>query len=182
MRRRIGCLIVLLVLALIWVVEFAGGYVLLWSGLRCWCVDIDINSGDVRSREYLAEFCLAEIARGNEFSRVASEGTQAKPPLWRTSIVSAPLVPRPAYYAYQNASQQPGWLEALWTYGNFTPAAKRETARNVLLLWHRDKRSHSAHVYLSQLDALCMRRLSQPVESRHPIDTKDLPPLPPARK
>lgn len=175
-------LFVLLVLVFIWVVEFACGFVLLWSRLRCWRVDVDVNSGLIRSGDYLAELCIAEVeGRGIDLSRVASKGVERNPPEWHISSISSPLVPRPPYYSYQGAAQHPGWLQALWAYGNFTAAAKQETARNILLLWKRDRGSHSADLYLSELEALCFHRSSERSESQAPIDTKDLPPLPPAR-
>jgi hypothetical protein len=175
MKARTGCLIVLLTLVLTWGVEVVCGVVLIWSRLNCWRTDIDINTGRVRTSEYWAELLVCESERRDgEFVRVISAGKEPEPPEWHTSYVSSLLVPRPPYYAYQDAHQQPTSLESLWKCGNFTRAAKEQTAKNVLLLWHRDKGSYSAHVYLSELESLCNRRRA---ENNDSMDTKDLPPL-----
>ena len=43
MRRRTGCLIVVLVAVVTWLIGFGCWPILIWSSLNCWSDDIDIN-------------------------------------------------------------------------------------------------------------------------------------------
>jgi hypothetical protein len=187
MRRRIGCLIVFLVAVLIWVVGLGCWPVLIWSPLNCWCDDIDINSGRIRYRHYLVGLLVRSSIEETELSRLAVAEGKEEPPDWHTSNTFSPFVHHSPHYTYHGASSQVRQLEMMWGCAPFTVAAKRQIARNILLLWQRDRDYHSVGQYLNEFDSLLNRRWTMVhprewIESKDPIDTKDLPPLPPARK
>jgi hypothetical protein len=187
MRRRTGCLIVFLVLVLIWVIGFGCWPVLVWSRLNCWCDDIDINSGRIRYRRYLAGLLVCTSIKETELSRLVAAEGKAEPPDWHTSNTLSPFENHSPHYLYHGATYQVHELEMMWNCATFTLAAKREIVRNVFLLWRRDGGHYSVDHYLNAFEPLLQRRwtMVRPeewIESKEPIDTKDLPPLPPARK
>jgi hypothetical protein len=65
-------------------------------------------------------------------------------------------------------------LELIWQIGNFTPAARRASAKRVLEFWKQAQSDKEARPYLRSLEDL-----SSEADSAHKsIDERDLPAVP----
>jgi hypothetical protein len=167
MRRKLAFLVVFFALLPFWVV-----------GLGCWPLvarstveEIDINSARVRRQRYTLGLCIHESVEPSVLTRLAGADLPEKPADWRRVTTYCSRVRISPHYRYHSAVNQIRVLESIWGLRTFTPAAKRQVARDVLLLWQRGEGYGPVDHYLRELDSI-----SRPWHGNtKPIDTEDLP-------
>lgn len=145
-----------------------------WSRLNCWDEEIDILSGRMRYTRYLFYCRVSERVASTELSE-ALRPTDFDPdaPKWRKVNTFSPGVHHSPHYAYHAASAQTRTLVMYWRMGQFTPAARRESALRLLADYQRGKGYFVAEPYLRQLSDLVGERFVQkPVI---PVEMTDLP-------
>jgi hypothetical protein len=177
MRRRTNCLIVLLVVAAIWVIGFGCWPLLVWSPLNCSHHDIDINSGRVRHQGYLVGLCVCEVVEETTISRLLADEVSQKPASWQRVSTFSPMVHHSPHYRYHAAISQIHEVDRIWELAQFTPAAKRQMARNVLSLWQRGEGYGPVSKYLESVYQVSHERQKH----NKTVDVKDLPIIEPGK-
>lgn len=169
MKRRTAYATVFLGAVLIWGVGLGCWPLLVWSPLNCTCEDIDINSGRIRYRRYLAGLCVYTSVKETRLSRILSESTDVGSADWHVANTFSPLVHHSPHHMYHGAIHQVHQIETIWDLYSFTPAAKQQMARDVVSLWHSDEGYHPVNYYLNELESGASGRQDTT------IDAKDLP-------
>jgi hypothetical protein len=93
------------------------------------------------------------------------------PAEWHVVNTLSPLVNHSPHHRYHAAILQISTLDLMWGSASFTPAAKRQMARDVLSLWQSGQGYGPVSDYLDLVEAVWSKRL----ENHAPIDSKDLP-------
>jgi hypothetical protein len=166
-KKRATVVAALFVVLVIWVVGTGCWPLVTWSTHE----DIDINSGRVRRQRYLVGLCIHESIEPSTLTRLVEGELGEKPADWRRVTMYSSRVRVSPHYLYHGAVNQIRVLESIWDFRTFTPAAKRQAARDVLLLWQRGEGYWPVDYYLSELESI-----SRPWdEDLEPIEVGDLP-------
>ena len=83
----------------------------------------------------------------------------------------SPGVHHSPHYIFHGAMSQIRELDLLWNAGEFTPAARRTSAKHILHLWQQSQSYFGAKPYLQMLAAVAFRNDSAPTRT----DESDLP-------
>lgn len=172
-KRKIGWWIVG-VGACLWAVPFLLSLVglLPWSPINCWHYDVDIHSGRIRYTRYFAFVPISQRIDESALSRALQpEDLRASHPDWRRALTFSPGVRHSPHYLFHSAIHQIWELEMAWRVGEFTPAARRSSAKRVLELWQEGQSANAAKPYLRAISDLVLRSDSEHVST----DEKDLP-------
>ena len=154
-----------------------GGVVIWLSGLftprstvNCWTKDVDITTGRIRSQYFFLYMPVWKKIEDHEITKVLEPSDLAgKTPHWRRVVTFSPTSPNYSpQYSFGNAIRHMHMLRDCWERAEFTPAAKRESAKRLLQMWQTSGRCTSEDY--DYLDA--MRELSS---RRRPVDVNDLP-------
>ena len=146
-----------------------------WSPLNCWHYDVDINSGRIR---YTRFFLFGQLAQRVEESSLSaalrSDDIAGQQPDWQRVHTLSPNVHNSPHYIFHAAMSQVRQLDLIWRIGNFTPAARRASAKRVLELWKQAQSDKGARPYLRALEGLA----SEADSAHKSIDERDLPAVP----
>jgi hypothetical protein len=143
-----------------------------WSGLNCWQNDIDITSGRIRDTRYLFWIPVRRAESDSALTKALwPEDRPARPADWHPVVTLSPTMHHSPHYRLHGAISQIRELEIAWEFGKMTPAARRETARNVLDCWRQTGSYFSA---VSYIQAVWERALEADKKGQA-IDVKGLP-------
>jgi hypothetical protein len=129
-----------------------------WSAINYWTYDADIFSGRIRYTRYfffvpvrqkIEDSALTRALQAEDYPGTASE--------WRRVLTLSPGVGYSPHYAFHAAIAQIRELELVWEMGQFTPAARRATAKRVLELWQKEKNDGAADHYIRAVADLAFR-------------------------
>ena len=133
-----------------------------WSPINCWHYEVDIHSGRIRYTRYLAFVPVSQRTDESAVSRVLhTEDFQYSYPDWRRAVTLSPGVRNSPHYIFHSAIAQIRELELLWHAGNFTPAARRSSAKRVIELWQEGQNDDAAKSYLRTISDLAFRSDSE---------------------
>ena len=120
-----------------------------WSPINCWTYEVDIFSGRICYTRYfffvpvrrkVEDSALTRALQAEDYAGTACE--------WRRVLTHSPGVGLYVHYAFHGAIAQIRQLELVWEMGQFTPAARRATAKRVLELWQTGKNDGAADEYI----------------------------------
>jgi hypothetical protein len=143
-----------------------------WSGINCTRSDIDLNSGRTRFTRYLLWLPVTRSVQDSALTRALSPDDRTNPgENWHPVVTLSPGLYHSPHYRYHGAISQIRELEICWKYGKMTPQARRETARQVLRLWHEAGSYFPADDYIQRVWELAL----EAEKTGKSIDVKDLP-------
>ena len=143
-----------------------------WSGLNCWQNDVDIMSGRIRQTRYLLWIPVQRSVWDSALTRAVQPAeTMDLRPDWHAVVTLSPGLHHSPHYVFHGAIHQIRELELCWEYGKMTPAAREETARNLLRLWHQNLSYMRATDYLQAIQ----ERALDAKKTGDVIDVGDLP-------
>jgi hypothetical protein len=143
-----------------------------WSPVNCWHYDVDIHSGRIR---YIRVIAFLPIQKRIDPSALSNalhpEDVRGSEPDWRRALTLSPGIHHSPHYIFHSAISQIRELEIDWQLGDFTPAARRASAKRVLQLWQHGQRDDEAKPYLRALADVAIQMSSE----HKGTDEKDLP-------
>ncbi len=143
-----------------------------WSGVNCWQSDIDITSGRIRYTRYLLWIPAQRSVSDSALTRAVSPATTTDSRAdWHPVVTFSPGLHHSLHYRFHGAIHQIQELEFSWVSGKMTPAARKESARQVLRLWQQELSYMRATNYIQ-----AVWELAQDAEKKgNVIDAVDLP-------
>lgn len=143
-----------------------------WSAINCTHQDIDITSGRVRVTRYVLWLRLRDSVEDSALTTALRAGDYATAkPAWHHAVTLSPGLRHSPHYKFHSAIAQIRHLEVVWSLAEFTPAARRASARRMLHLWQEDGNDAGANGYLRALEELAMEDTS----GKKTLDERDLP-------
>lgn len=143
-----------------------------WSPVNCWHYDVDIHSGRVRYTRYFAWIQVLQRVDETALSgALKPDDLPGAPGDWRRAHTLSPGTGHSPHYIFHSALAQIRQLEMAWKVGEFTPAARRASARRLLALWQPGQRDDAANPYLRAVSDLAF---SQGADHKS-TDESDLP-------
>jgi hypothetical protein len=143
-----------------------------WSPINCWHYEVDIHSGQIRYTRYLAFIPITQRIEDSALSRaLRPEDLRYPLPDWRRALTFSPGVRNSPHYIFHSAIAQIRELEIIWQAGDFTPAARRSSAKRVLELWQEGQSDDAAKPYLRAISDIAFRSDSE----QKSTDERDLP-------
>jgi hypothetical protein len=170
-RRLLGTmLMVVATLAALFGLSLLGFFP--WSGLNCWQLDIDITSGRTRFTRHLFWMPVSSTESDSALTNALTpEDLAGEVADWHPVVTLSPGMHHSPHYRFHSATSQIRELEIGWEFGKMTPAARRETAQNVLRLWRRTGSYSRAGEYIQAV----WERALEARKKGEVIDVKDLP-------
>lgn len=169
-RRRLIAAVVLVAVAL--GVALSG--IFTWSPVNCRHEDIDIRSGRVRTTRFILFIRVSERVTSTPVSDALQLGDyDPADPEWHRVNTFSPGTGYSPHYVFHGAIAQTQMLRMIWSISDFTPAARHETARQLLASWQHGGNYFEANHYLDALSELATSRRKQ--QPSTPIDVRDLP-------
>jgi hypothetical protein len=143
-----------------------------WSGVNCWQNDIDITSGRIRYTRYLLWIPVQRSVWDSALTRAVSPtATTDSRADWHPVVTLSPGLHHSPHYRFHGAIHQIQELEFCWESGEMTPAARKETARQVLRLWQQNLNYFQTTDYLRAV----WERARDAEKKGNVIDAGDLP-------
>lgn len=143
-----------------------------WSGINCWQDDIDLNRGRIRYTRYLLWLPVTRSEQDSSLTKaLSSEDRTESSEDWQPVVTLSPGLHHSPHYRFHGAIHQIRELEISWEFGKMTPEARRETARQVLHLWHQTGDYFQAGKYIQAV----WERALEAEKTGKSIDVKDLP-------
>ncbi len=143
-----------------------------WSGINCTEGDIDLNSGRIRHTRYLLWLPVTRSVQDSALTRALPPEDRTNPGEdWHPVVTLSPGLHHSPHYRFHGAMGQIRELEICWEFGKMTPAARRETARQVLRQWQQAGDDYPAGKYIQAV----WERAQAAEQSGKSIDVKDLP-------
>ena len=149
-KRRLALWTPTIALVLSWWLSPLGP--LTWSPINCWHHEVDIYSGRERYTRFIAWIQVKERITDTALTTALSPDDLTHPPKWHRALTFSPGVRHSPHYIYHSALHQIDTLELIWRLADFTPEARRATAREVLRLWQDHGRDDPVRKYLAALD------------------------------
>jgi hypothetical protein len=170
-RRPIRVLLVVVAIALgLLVLSLFGLFP--WSGINCWQDDIDLASGRTRHTRYLLWVPMTRSVQDSALTRALSPEDRANlEEDWHPVVTLSPGLHHSPHYRFHGPIHQIRELEFSWEVGKMTPAARRETARQVLRLWRQTGSYFPAGEYIQKV----WERAREAEKVGKSIDVTDLP-------
>lgn len=138
---------------------------------------IDLNSGRMRTQNWLLDYCLSERIEETRLSRELP--ASKRPPRWRMVDTSLPLPHAFICHRYGGVLSQARMVSHIvdWEPG-FTAEARHKVFRNLLLAWQTSGSSSGGYDYLGAV----LRCVESRARSGPPITVEEVPDftLPPA--
>jgi len=157
-KRRIWLYVVGLLLLMAGMFLLAPVGLWAWLGINYWTYEVDIFSGRIRYTRYLFFVTVRRKTEDSALTRALQPedyaGTACE---WRRVLTHSPGVGGCVRYAYGAGIAQIRQLEVVWEMGQFTPAARRATAKRVLELWQKNKNDSAADHYISAVADVAFR-------------------------
>jgi hypothetical protein len=123
-----------------------------WPLVNCRTTDVDVHTGRIRYARYLLWIRVHQSVEDSALTRaLAADELAGTTPEWRRVFILSPGSHNSPTAAFQGAIGQIRELDSTWATANFTPAARRASARRVLLLWETTGTYHGARKYLTAL-------------------------------
>jgi len=119
------------------------------SPLNCWHEDVDIYSGRTRYTRYLFWIPVKVHVDETAISLALIEPPHSIPEWHRVNTFS-PGIHHSLHYYYHAAINQITHMERIWSLGEFSDDARKESARQLLKRWQNSGTS-SADEYVEQL-------------------------------
>jgi len=133
---------------------------------------VDIHSGRVRLTRYIFWLRVYESVEDSALTRALQpEDFSATAPEWHHAVTLSPGLGHSPHYRFHSAIAQIRQLELAWSLAEFTPAARRASAKRILQLWQQTGGDDGAKPYLRALDNLAFAGSSQ----KGAIDEEDSP-------
>jgi hypothetical protein len=149
LRRCLAGLVVLIAGA--WLLAVSGVFV--WSPINCWHEDIDIHSGRIRRTSYLLWCCVSDRVEETAISQALHpEDLRDGCPEWKRVNTFSPGVRHSPHYIYHGAITDAKMLANIWAWGRFTPAERRQSARELLAAWQSGDKWKAQPVHAAALD------------------------------
>jgi hypothetical protein len=143
-----------------------------WSPLNCTHHDVDIHSGRVRLTRYIFWLRVQESVEDSALTKaLRPEDFSAPAPEWHHAVTLSPGLGHSPHYIFHSAIAQIRHLELAWSLAEFTPTARRASAKRILQLWQQTGGDDGAKPYLRALGNLALANSSE----RSTIDEGDLP-------
>jgi hypothetical protein len=176
MKRKTAILGFLLVFFIaIWVVGLGCWPFLHWSPLNRWHEKVDLNTGRIRRQWELLGIYVSDTIEESAISRILATEIADKPANWRIVNTFSPLVNYSPHYSYHAAIWQIQELELDWKVVPFTEEAKKQAARDILMLWQLGKGYNPVNKYMQEIETISEKRIkNKPMENK-PITVDDLP-------
>jgi hypothetical protein len=143
-----------------------------WSGINCTTQDVDIHSGRIRYSRYLLFVPIERRVEDSALTKaLLPEDTASVRAEWHAAVTFSPGLRHSPHYIFHSAIHQIRELDGAWQMAEFTPAARRASAKRVLQLWQQSGSDYGARDYLRLVSELALAD-----ESRtRRIDERDLP-------
>ena len=120
-----------------------------WRSVNCSHHDVDIHSGRLRFTQYLFWVPVQERIEDSSLTRaLRPDDLAGTGPSWRRAMTLSPGHHSP-HYVFHSAIHQIQELERLWRLADFSPEARRASAKRVLQLWQQHGEDSEAGEYLS---------------------------------
>jgi hypothetical protein len=123
-----------------------------WSPVNCWHHDVDIHSGRVRYTRYVFWIPVRQKIEDSSLTKALHQddlgGITAE---WHHAMTFSPGLRHSPHYIFHSAINQIRELELSWSLADFTPEARRASARRVLQLWQQTGSDSGAGDYLRAL-------------------------------
>jgi hypothetical protein len=143
-----------------------------WSPINCTHHDVDIQSGRLRLTRYIFWLRVHESFEDSALTKaLRPEDYAATKPEWRHAVTLSPGLRHSPHYIYHSAIAQIRQLELAWSLAEFTPAARRASAKRILQLWQQTGGDDGAKPYLRALDNFALADNA----GERTIDERDLP-------
>jgi hypothetical protein len=168
--RRRGLLVLVSIPPILLVLSLFGLFP--WSGVNCWQNDIDITSGRIRQTRYLLWVPVQRTVRDSSLTRAVSPAATADSSEdWHPVVTLSPGLHHSPHFRFHGAIHQIRELEICWEFGKMTPAAREETARQVIRLWKQNLDYFRATDYIQAV----WERARDADKKGNVIDVVDLP-------
>lgn len=123
-----------------------------WTPVNCEYQDVDISSGRLRFTRCFFWIPVRQQVEDSALTKfLAPEDLGRAPPEWRRVNTFSPGVRHSPHHRYHGAVSQIESLSGLWDLSQFTPGARRASARRMLELWRRGGSYFAASEYLDAL-------------------------------
>jgi hypothetical protein len=123
-----------------------------WSPINCWHYDVDIHSGRIRYTRYFAFIRISQHIDESALSRALQrDELQRAHPKWKRALTFSPGVHNSPHYVFHSAISQIRELELIWRLGEYTPSARRSSAKRLLELWQQGQSDDAAKQYLREI-------------------------------
>ena len=126
--------------------------VLPWSPVNCWHHDVDTYSGRLRYTRYVFWVPIREKIEDSSLTKALHHDDLAGVKSgWHHAMTFSPGLRHSPNYVSHSAIHQIRELEMSWSLADFTPEARRASARHVLDLWQRTGSDSGAGDFLRAL-------------------------------
>ena len=143
-----------------------------WSGINCTTQEVDIYSGRIRHSRHLLFIPVERRVEDSTLTKaLLPEDTATVRAEWYTALTFSPGLRYSPHYIFHSAIHQMRQLEGAWELAQFTPAARRASAKCVLQLWQQSGGDDGASDYLRAVSELSLADDSR----TKVIDERDLP-------
>jgi hypothetical protein len=128
-----------------------------WSGINCTTQEVDIYSGRIRHSRFLLFVPIERRVEDSTLTKallpedIATVGAE-----WHYALTFSPGLRHSPHYIFHSAIHQIRELEGAWQFAEFTPAARRVSAKRVLQLWQQSGRDEGANDYLRAVSELAL--------------------------
>jgi hypothetical protein len=154
-RRILLCALGVLIsiLALLFCATLVG--LLPWSPVNCWHRDVDIYSGRVRYARYLLWIPVRQTIEDSTLTKaLLPEDLAGQTVEWHHAVTLSPGLRNSPHYVFHSAINQIRRLEGSWNLAEFSPEARRGSAKRVLELWQEAGNDGGPEDFLRALEEL----------------------------
>lgn len=156
MTLKLVTRVALFILVIGWVVGIGCHPFVRWSTFNCRYEEIDINTGQIRHRQFLLHHCITERTEDSPISRELKLAGVA--PDWRRVNTFSPCVRTSPHHVFHSGIHQTITLGAIWHVAKFTPAVRKQAAEEVLRMWKTGQDNVAINEYIRALHTLAEDR------------------------
>jgi hypothetical protein len=156
-RCIIACAVVILIAipSLLFSATLVG--LLPWSPINCWSRDVDITSGRLRYTRHIFWIPVRQTIEDSSLTKALNlDDLRDKNTEWHHAITHSPGMSNSPHYFFHSAIHQISELELEWRIVEFTPEARRASAKRVLQLWQQTGKDAAVEEYLQALGEIVM--------------------------
>jgi hypothetical protein len=120
-----------------------------WSGINCTTEEVDIYSGRIRHSRFLLFIPIERRAEDSALTKaLLPEDTASVTTEWHRALTFSPGLRNSPHHIFHSAIHQIHELESAWRLAEFTPSARRTSAKRVLQLWQQSGSDNGPRDYL----------------------------------
>ena len=117
-----------------------------WTELNCYHLRIDINSGRLRSEQYLYYKLIRSKEETTALSKVLYPDGNYPPPEWHCVITFDPYINNSPHYRFHGAANQIKKFDFITK--NMSEVERLAVAHKIVAIWQKEKNYHAVNTYL----------------------------------